>query len=69
MVAQPRQLALTPDNTMQLPLELRPLRAGCAVMDCENEPKHELVNSIRTVVCRVHRDEYLARGWKERSLL
>lgn len=69
MVAQPRQLALNPEPIVQLPLELRPLRDGCAVMDCDAVPEYELVNSIRTRVCKAHRNEYLALGWTERSLL
>lgn len=69
MVAQPRQLALHPEPTVQLPLELRPMRDGCAVNDCDMPVVAVLVNNVDLHVCAFDRDRLKALGFKERSLL
>lgn len=63
-----RQLSLNPVPAVQLPLELRPLREGCAVMDCDMPVVAVMQNSVPLKVCAYDRDRLKAQGWKERGL-
>ncbi len=58
----PRQLALEPRAV--LPLELRPLREGCAVNGCDDVPTVVLALNSRPKVCETHSRAYQAEGSK-----
>lgn len=60
----PRQLALQVEERVVLPLELRPLRDGCAVNHCPETPSAVLALNSRPRVCEEHKRAYMAQGIK-----